>query len=220
MKGKKPTKNELDLLGSKLFRTVKKTADELENIVSTPGLYDGALSRISEKESRTSTATGRRVSRISLAASGAAVALSLPLIGSFILSGDQILTRSETPENKLPEAVEEAEVILPPDHGLAPPDTKVRPASQKRAVKASPAKRRKSESVDRPKPIEAQFYAIGITNGLEDAMIDGRVVRVDLPRSALYAMGIEVPLENGVRPIQADLLVGADGTPRAIRILD
>jgi hypothetical protein len=46
-----------------------------------------------------------------------------------------------------------------------------------------------------------------------------QVVRMRLPRSAIGRMGLAVPDEPGQGPVDADVLVGQDGLPRAIRLV-
>jgi hypothetical protein len=46
-----------------------------------------------------------------------------------------------------------------------------------------------------------------------------QIGRVELPRASLYAMGIDVPVENDTVNIKADLLIGADGVMRAVRVV-
>jgi hypothetical protein len=47
----------------------------------------------------------------------------------------------------------------------------------------------------------------------------GSIVRVDLPLSSLAAYGVDISTSGGKGPIKADLLVGQDGEPRAIRLV-
>ncbi len=58
---------------------------------------------------------------------------------------------------------------------------------------------------------------------LEDARFTpfegGQLVRVELPRSALLAMGLPVSAEQSGKPIKADVLLGNDGTAHAIRFV-
>jgi 2-polyprenyl-6-methoxyphenol hydroxylase-like FAD-dependent oxidoreductase len=43
---------------------------------------------------------------------------------------------------------------------------------------------------------------------------------VTLPRASLVALGANISLEGDSQNVTADLLVGADGVPRAIRVVD
>jgi hypothetical protein len=50
-------------------------------------------------------------------------------------------------------------------------------------------------------------------------MESGKVIRVQMPRSALIAFGLPVNVERADVPVKADLLVGEDGLARAIRFV-
>jgi len=47
----------------------------------------------------------------------------------------------------------------------------------------------------------------------------GQVLRVELPASAMQMVGLPVPEEYLAQPIHADVLVGEEGLPRAIRFV-
>jgi hypothetical protein len=51
---------------------------------------------------------------------------------------------------------------------------------------------------------------------------DGRVniVRVEVPRSAMMALGYSVEAERAAERVQADVVLGSDGLARAVRFLD
>jgi hypothetical protein len=66
---------------------------------------------------------------------------------------------------------------------------------------------------------EREFYPVTYVGDGESTR-GGRVVRVDLPRSSLFAMGVNVPLENESPTVKADLLIGPDGVTRAIRFVE
>jgi len=46
------------------------------------------------------------------------------------------------------------------------------------------------------------------------------VVRVELPRSAMIAVGFEVSPERATEPVEAEVMFGPDGVARAVRFLD
>jgi hypothetical protein len=48
---------------------------------------------------------------------------------------------------------------------------------------------------------------------------DGAVVRVEMPRAELAAFGLPVEAMEGDGTVRADLIVSADGTPQAIRLV-
>jgi hypothetical protein len=49
---------------------------------------------------------------------------------------------------------------------------------------------------------------------------DVNMVRVEVPRSAMIALGFEVNPDQAWQPVQADVMLGADGLARAVRFLD
>jgi len=47
----------------------------------------------------------------------------------------------------------------------------------------------------------------------------GMIVRVELPVASLPAYGLEIVPDVARTPVKADVLVGQDGQPRAIRLV-
>jgi hypothetical protein len=45
-------------------------------------------------------------------------------------------------------------------------------------------------------------------------------VRIEVPRSALVALGFEVSGEGSEEPVEADVMLDADGVARAVRVLN
>ena len=48
----------------------------------------------------------------------------------------------------------------------------------------------------------------------------GDVVRVEVPREAMLALGLEVSPERAAEPVEAEVMLGPDGVARAVRFLD
>jgi hypothetical protein len=75
-----------------------------------------------------------------------------------------------------------------------------------------------------PAPLEtataedSDFVPLPYSEGLS-ADEPGLVVRVSMPRSALRSLGYPVDEMNGAEVIQADLVVGEDGWPHAVRLV-
>ncbi len=104
-----------------------------------------------------------------------------------------------------------AKAPLPIGHPVVSPEAQTRNVASSATAAESAQPQTAAED-------EAAFYALPYA---EDATLldGGAVVRVALPRSALVAWGLPVPTVSGAGPIPADLLVGADGTPQAIRLV-
>jgi hypothetical protein len=77
---------------------------------------------------------------------------------------------------------------------------------------------RKSAAAGQESPSMEGFVALPTAAGLP-ALESGRIIRIDLPVASLPAYGVEV-IPDAQRPeVEADLLVGQDGQPRAIRLV-
>ena len=62
------------------------------------------------------------------------------------------------------------------------------------------------------------FVPLPIALGLPD-FESGEIIRVEIPVASLPSYGIEIAPDARRTPVQADLLVGQDGQPRAIRLV-
>ena len=70
-----------------------------------------------------------------------------------------------------------------------------------------------------PEPATMEgFVALPAAAGLPD-FESGRIIRIDLPVASLPAYGVEVIPDLRRSEVEADLLVGQDGQPRAIRLV-
>jgi hypothetical protein len=69
-----------------------------------------------------------------------------------------------------------------------------------------------------PRTILDGFMMLPVAAGLP-ALESGLIVRVDVPVSALPSYGVEVVTDSSKSQVQADLLIGQDGQPRAIRFV-
>ena len=78
---------------------------------------------------------------------------------------------------------------------------------------------RRGAAPDAPETeLATSFYSL-VEEGELVPLESGRVVRVEVPASALIALGFPVTAESKDRSVQADLVLGQDGLARAIRFL-
>ena len=224
MKDGKLTNSELDELAARLVTAGSAAENDIEKIVSNPRLFDSVMARVTDS-SRPPAARPSRTFRKPIAAAAFAAALFAISLGAYLSMGGPGTEVAE--KQKAPARVYEVtEKAFEPSRPYNPPAVSgdVPPRAEP-AVFRKPAERTEERRVRpavRPGTVasEPAFQAIGLEEKAEDAALDGRIVRVELPRAALFAMGVNVPLENGTRMIRADILVGADGSPRAIRLVD
>ena len=82
---------------------------------------------------------------------------------------------------------------------------------------------RRAKNLEKPKkpPVEnfaGEFYALTNAGNLEDAA-ELKIIRTELSRASLFALGVNLPIENETEKFKTDLLVGSDGVARAIRFV-
>jgi len=77
----------------------------------------------------------------------------------------------------------------------------------------------------RPRPVDAPQQSASLeADGFfrlpyaVDSSDDGDLVRVQVPRSTLIALGVPLP-EGGGEPVEAEVLLSAGGAPEAVRLL-
>ncbi|NOT46547.1 MAG: hypothetical protein HOP17_02190 [Acidobacteria bacterium] len=220
MKRAKLTNKDLDSLGRLVVRAGAADESEIERIASNPRLYEGVLSRIVTGV-ETSDEPVRPMWKPVFASAGVLFAMAILTIGYFKSDGNAVVSipRALPITYKVEEAKEPFKIAQPlpePEAGEPRPV----PAVLTRAPERTVEMRSRPQRGKPVPPREADFHAIGFTANAEDAVLDGRVVRVEMPRSALFALGVDLPLENGTKSVKADLLVGSDGTPRGIRLVE
>jgi len=67
-------------------------------------------------------------------------------------------------------------------------------------------------------PLPYSYYGNGSL--LAETAAGADVVRVEMPRSTLIALGVPVPEGGDSEPVRAELLLGAGGMPQAVRLLE
>jgi hypothetical protein len=66
---------------------------------------------------------------------------------------------------------------------------------------------------------DGDFIPLPSASGMEPG--EGvNLVRVELPRSSMIAMGFTVSAERAAEPVEADVMLGLDGVARAVRFVD
>lgn len=141
------------------------------------------------------------------------------------------VSQSSTPQEVFPggkPAETQAAIALT----LAPPEVKELPRDPKvRRTNLKTGKLRPVARAGRPaqttnatvagnfgSEIATEFLPLGYGNAL--ALQDGgQIVRVEVPRSTLVSFGLPVNVDRAGQRVKADLLLGVDGSARAIRFV-
>lgn len=222
MQDRKLDNQTLDALGKKLIVSEARRVVDVDAIVSNPRLFAAVRARIAAIETPEPRASWFAFTRFNIVASSAAAAVLLLVVGAFsLLDTGRGVVAVNTIQVPPTQVAEIARPVFPPQGkslgklstGRANKD-EVRP---QRAVMSPPKRTRQPEV-----RFEAQgdFYAVGYTGDPSEAAVsDARIIRVDLDRSSLFALGVNLPLDNYAETVRADLLVGSDGVTRGVRVV-
>ena len=244
MKRKNLQNEELDLIGVELLKTTRLGNEEIERVIAKPQIFSGVKARIrieqNERDSKKLFANrGNSPVWNSRKNFGAAGVLAIFVIGAVGL----ILLNKVSRQNELVYAPEIQTQSAPIDErkDARVYATQPEPATAKSsAIKpreittkridfkkenVKPQKPvRKTNFIKKQKPSEfepkREFYALAYA---ENPIPNGeslRIVRAELSRSSLFALGVNLPIENESEKIKTDLLVDSDGVARAIRLED
>lgn len=222
MQNRKIDNQTLDAIGKKLIVSDARRVVDVDAIVSNPRLFASVRARIAAVETPEPRASWFTLTRFNVAAFSAAAAVLLLVIGAFsLLDTGRGVVAVNTIQIPPTQVAEIARPVFPPQ-GI-----QVGKLSAGRANKDEvrsenvSARSAKFPRVRRTPEIEpnAEFVAVSYTGDPHETAGGGRIIRVDMKRSSLYALGIDVPLENAGDTVKADLLIGADGVTRGVRIV-
>ena len=230
MKKRNLDNTELDLIGRKLIEGGSVPSADIDRIVSNPDLFSLINSKIAAegKGYKANAASGwfLFIRRNSAVFAGVAVMLIAVIAAANLLRPNrspgpvqadikEVQNLAETPDTARPDLPPQEQAGRNRSPGRAQNnDFQFEKAVVKQNVRPVEQKPRKPSSIEP----QAEFYAISSSGGADETG-DGQIIRVDMPRSSLLALGINVPLENDSEIVKADLLVGANGVARAIRVI-
>lgn len=220
----------LDEIGQALVRQAFEKPADIETVVASPHLFARIKARIQAEDHKAvstlsfahSMTFGMRITGI---VAGAAI-LAAAATGLFLMRFDSADKLAAYKEVQVPATL--AEVARPP---LDPPqvvslgklrDGRATNLTQARDVRPVAIRSMARRTV----PVETTmvesddgFYPVAYAGDLEESAAGGHVIRVDMSRSSLFALGINLPLENDEETVRADLLIGRDGATRAVRLV-
>jgi len=232
MNKRKLTNEELDRIRRASLRAAAVSRDEIENIVSSPMLFNSIKSRIeAERPENERIGWFAQFSLLTWNRAAAAFAIAAIFLAGtvailvFAKRNRNISPPEQAAKQDQPVQVEKdrlAPGYTPPAPEVPGPSGNVTTASYKKEpVRAQKAEIRRTAARKTESPVfeaEGDFYPVaGTPGGMPQ---DGHVVRAEIPRSSLVAMGVvDLPIEGSNEKIKTDLLVGSDGVVRGIRIV-
>jgi hypothetical protein len=235
---------ELDRIGRKLLDAAKMRGEEIERVVCPPALFNAVKARIeTEKRELNSKSVfgGWANLQIWNPQTVAAAFLFLFFVGVFGLVGVSKYIRQQSAEQAaVPETqpkIKQFEISQPTGStfGESPTIVKIKnPATESPKIiklKVSVNKTLQTQNTAAQKPNRQKrfqpeqnesvgdFYALTFAGNPGESGQEVHIVRTELSRSSLFALGVNLPIENETPKIKTDLLVGADGIARAIRFV-
>ena len=217
--------SELDAIGKTLVKQAFDRRPDVEKIVSNPYLFRRVKARCNGggESSKVFASPLTKILRLRTAVGGAVGAVMIAAaIGLSLLSSQE----KSVVNNEFQIPLQQADVARP----LDPPQVDVGKLSQSRATNFETPRAEKVAVQNKRTPSlqalpdiefesDGEFYPVAYTGDIEEAATGGRVIRVDMNRSSLFALGVNLPLENDAETVKADLLVGRDGVTRAVRFV-
>ena len=214
-------KKKLDEIGKALERAGSSRVQNIDQIVAKPDLFDGIRDRISSESRGRRRALGLIRPGFTVAGTVLLIAVASFAYFSMRTPSTAVISKSGPPPVKTkdePKRYSNPDVVVdrPEERDITP----VRP--ERVAMTRQPER-----SVSRVRPVSArhvvdeqnEFYALSYAGDPNETERGGRIVRVDIPRATLFAMGFDLPLENESETVKADLLIGSDGVARAVRVV-
>lgn len=209
----------LDEIGKTLVRSGVVSSHDIERIVANPALFDSVRQRIASGSAEPVTKRSFMRPTVTAVASVASI-VAIALAFVVFKSGSNDVVSNPTPNIA---TTAETKRFTEPDRivdaGFRPADTPMKAERISTRSNSTSYSRPKQPAAPQEVRDEGDFYALSYAGDPNETEHGGRIVRVDIPRSTLFAMGVDIPLENEADTVKADLLVGTDGVTRAIRVV-
>ena len=217
--------DELDQIGSKLIASLRLSESEIESIAGSPFLFSGVKARIGAKDPQPKPVFGFG-RRFALGFGSLFIVMGIAAVGLFLLrDGAPTITARQVhvpiPLRDDPVNYSKSDAgdiassvpgpVLTSEKRTSP---QYQNASYNRADDRVSTRRRPVQQ----RPPEIEFYPLAYAGDPKETVTGGRVLQVEMSRSSLFAMGFNIPIDNGAELVKADLLVGPDGVPRGIRL--
>ena len=208
----------LDQIGKALVAADMVSPRDIDEIAANPALFDSVRARIRQSAVEP---TPKRVFPIRALAGGmtglVVIAVIVTTLGVLRSKPLDVVVQPvvEAPRSWEKKTFSRPDVTATTDFPREPSPIRAEKISTRPTMNVVRQKQPEAQQVRH----EGEFYALSYAGDPNETEPGGRIVRVDIPRSTLFAMGVDVPLENGPETVKADLLIGSDGVTRAIRIV-
>jgi hypothetical protein len=222
-------KDKFDQLATVLLKTAALRDDEIESIVASDELFSSVRARLIADSVKyiEPTDTISFFQRTAILTAAAAI-IVVAVFGTMMVAKRPNVrtvvdsTPASNADKNLPEKKTGFDAITSRP-SIEEPEIRVTTPRVVKAIEYRPIVNERRASVQREPQIEEQppqFFALAGLRPSEVAVDGSRIIRVELPRASLVTLGVNVPLDSDKQLIKTDLLVGPDGVPRAIRLVE
>lgn len=219
-----PNKQTLDAIGKKLVKSEAGRTPDIESIVSNPYLFASVKARIASDCDGSGQSPAFALTsfiRSHMAAIAGAAAVLVLVVGALSLldTGRGVVAVQSF---QIPEALPDvARPVLPlqgTETGKLSAGRAIKDEIRAEKIVATRSNERVYEPRKYAEPVR-DFYPVAYTGDPNETAGGGRIIRVEMKRSSLFALGLNLPLENDEETVRADLLVSSDGVTRAVRVV-
>lgn len=203
--------------------------DEIESIVSRDELFSSVRARIiADNVNRIGRSSSFTFFQRSAVLMAAAAIIVIAVFGTMMIAKrpkvKTVVDSTPAPKTVTNFAAKKTDVSTVSSRPtIDEPETKPTDAHIVKAIEYRPIVNERRTPVVREPQVEEQppqFFALAGLRPSEVAVDGSRIIRVELPRASLVTLGVNVPLDSDKQLIKTDLLVGPDGVPRAIRLVE
>ena len=230
-------KEKIERIERRLLKAHRVSAEELRAIVSAPQFFDRVNARIKAEQAVRNSQTGLRKwtifphlnwQKIGLAFGGLTVFIAVIL--STIFSARQDFSTAGLIEPVTEPEIQSSNIYVdePPTAEIRKnpeAENKVRNQPEKIVFKNKTPKFKTKMISSRKLPRAVRneedevFYPLTFAENLEEARENGKVIRVELSRASLLALGLNPPMDDEILKVKTDLLLGSDGVAQGIRFV-
>lgn len=247
MKRQNLKNKEIDQIGGNLLKVTKPSNEEIEKVAANPQLFDSIKTRIkADEQLHLETKHGfvnwnwLKLSFINRQAAISAVAI---LVVFVIFSALIVVRNQESMQTAEKQKIVKTKIqpkITKTESSLQDSETESEKdfasKSEKSDINEQIASKKKSSN--KPKRVQKQkivrkespqvakkepqkvFYSLLFTENDEIGNENLQIVSTKLSRSELFALGVNLQLENETSTVETELLIGEDGVARAIRVVE
>jgi hypothetical protein len=232
MKRRHKQNDVVDKTGEKVLKAIRMRESDIEYIIASPDLFEPVRSAIKARQTGPEKGyttfwmalNGRRwQTAVAIAAIFVAGVVAVTYLVRQVDRMAETIADSRSQSLRAdpsPTSTNDPLIDVSQANDLDGKANSVEQQSQRRIAK--PLKPHVAKRHLRSEPEEiGEFQMLTYTGDPTDAEHSSQIVRVELPRSSLFAMGIDIPVENQSNTkIKADLLIGEDGVMRAVRVIN